>query len=405
MASIKTNRNKAGNIISYRFRACVGRDEVTGKQVWRTATYPKPDGLTPKAERRAIERAADEWERQQRDDYRKGLEPDRDKMTLAAFIRGHWWPNCIEAAGHTPNTLISYRKLSNGVLEHFGERIRLVEVDPERIGRFVRWLKVDRGLSERTVRMHYDILRGVLSFAVACGYLESSPIDRMRQHDKPTVPHREPDFLTVEEIKAFLNALESDTDIPELWKAYFQLLIFAGVRRGEGLALTWADYDATRKELTISKSVTLTGNPGAETAVKSTKSGKTRRVPVSDSLAAALERRRVEVMEHYGTVNPTWFIFGAVEAPEKTINPNSAYDKLSAFQRKHGLRRVSVHTLRHTFASLALSNGADLKAIQATLGHSRPGITLTYYAGLAESQTRKAVESVENLINGGGNDK
>ena len=156
-------------------------------------------------------------------------------MTLAAFIRGHWWPNCIEAAGHAPNTLTSYRKLSNGVLEHFGERIRLVEVDPERIGWFVRWLKVDRGLSERTVRMHYDILRGVLSFAVACGYLESSPIDRMRQQDKPVVPHREPDFLTVQEIKAFLNALESDTDIPELWKAYFQLLIFAGVRRGDGL--------------------------------------------------------------------------------------------------------------------------------------------------------------------------
>lgn len=400
MASIKTNRNKAGQIISYRFRACVGRDEVTGKQIWRTATYPKPDGLTPKAERRAIERAADEWERQQRDDYRKGLSPDRDKMTLAAFIRRHWWPNSIEAAGHAPNTLISYRKLSNGVLEHFGERIRLVEVDPERIGRFVRWLKVDRGLSERTVRMHYDILRGILSFAVACGYLEASPIDRMRQQDKPTVSYREPDFLTVEEIKAFLNALESDDETPELWKAYFQLLIFAGVRRGEGLALTWADYDESRKELIVSKSVTLTGNPGAETAVKTPKNGKTRRVPVSDSLAAALERRRLEVMEHYGTVSPSWYIFGAVENPEKAVNPNTAYDRLSAFQKKHGLRRTSVHLLRHSFASLCLEGGGNLKQLQSVLGHSRAQTTLLFYAGIDESRNRAAVESVEKLING-----
>ena len=405
MSSIKTNRNRRGEIISYRFRACVGRDEVTGKQIWRTVTYPKPEGLTPKAERRAIERAADEWERQQRDDYRKGLEPDRDRVTLAGFIRGHWWPNSVEAAGYAPNTLISYTKLTRGVLEHFGERIRLIEIDPERVGAFVRWLKADRGLSERTTRMHFNLLRGVLSYAVACGYLESNPIERMRQQDKPTVTIKEPDFMSVEEIKAFLNALESDGDMPELWKAYFQLLIFAGVRRGEGLALTWADYDAERRELTISKSVTLTGESGAETAVKDTKTGKKRRVPVCDTLAAALEARRLEMLSQYGECNPAWFIFGAVENPEKTVSPNLAYGHLSRFQKKHGLRRTSVHLLRHSFASLCLEGGGNLKQLQAVLGHSRAQTTLTYYAGIAEHQSRAAVESVERLINNGGNDK
>lgn len=398
MASVKENRNKRGEIISYRFRACVGRDEVTGKQIWRTATFPRPDGMTPKAEGKHIRRTADEWERQQRDDYRKGLEPDRDRMTLAAFIRGHWWTNCIEAAGHAPNTLISYRKLSNTVLEHFGERVRLVELDPERVGRFVRWLKVDKGYSDRTTRMHFDILRGILSYAVSCGYLESSPVDRMRAQDRPTVKHKEPDFLTAEEIRAFLEALETDVEMPELWKAYFQLLIFAGVRRGEGLALTWADYDAGRRELTISKSVTLTGNPGAETIVKETKTGKARRVPVCDALSAALESRRREVTEQYGTVNPAWYIFGAVENPGKTVSPNRAYDRLSAFQKKHGLRRTSVHLLRHSFASLCLQGGGNLKQLQSVLGHSKASTTLLFYAGIDEQQNRAAVESVEKLI-------
>lgn len=404
MASVKENRNRDGKIISYRFRACVGRDPATGKQVWRTATFPKPDGMTPKAEAKHIRRAAEDWESKQRDDYKKGLEPDRDKITLAEFVRGHWWPNCVEAAGHTPNTLNVYRRESDDMLGFFGERIRLVEIDVERIGRLIRWMKVDKGFAEKTTRLHFDVLRGILNYAVSCGYLEMSPIDRMRAQDKPTVTHKEPDFLTVEEIRAFLEALEADEDMPGLWKAYFQLLIFAGVRRGEGLALTWADYDVSRKELTISKSVTATGNPG-EVITKDTKTGKKRRVPVCDALAAALETRRREMIEQYGECQEGWLIFGDVKNPEKANHPNRAYDRLAAFQRKHGLRRTSVHLLRHSFASLCLQGGGNLKQLQAVLGHSRASTTLLFYAGIDERQNRAAVESVEKLIKDSGKDK
>lgn len=404
MASVKANKNKRGRVISYRIRCCVGRDPSTLKQVWRTCTVDRPEDMTPKEEATYIRRLSEDWEKRQRADYNKGLEPDRDKMTLMEFINGHWWPNSVEAAGYAPNTLISYVKLTRNVLEHFGV-IKLIEITPERVGRFVRWLKVDKSYSERTVKMHFNLLRGVLSFAVACGYLEASPIERMRQQDKPTVTIKEPDFLSVEEIKTFLNALEADEEMPELWKAFFQLLIFAGVRRGEGLALQWSDYDPERRELTISKSVTLTGEAGAATAVKDTKTKKKRRVPVCDTLAAALERRRREVMEHYGECKPDWYIFGAVENPEKTVSPNRAYGHLSRFQKKHGLRRTSVHLLRHSFASLCLEGGGNLKQLQAVLGHSQAQTTLTYYAGVAENQSREAVNAVEKLIKNNGSDK
>lgn len=400
MASIKTNANKAGEIISYRFRACVGRDPATGKQIWRTTTYPKPEGLSPKAERRAVERAAEDWEAKQRTDYRAGLEPDRDRVTLAAFIRSRWWPNAVEAHGYAPNTLVCYRKLSNGVLEYFGERIRLVELDPERIGRFIRWLTVERRYAERTVRAHFRLLDSVLEYAVTCGYLPENPTGKLRKQDKPKVHAKEPDFLSAEEVKAFLNALESDREMSLAWKTFFQLLLFGGLRRGEALAVTWKDYDETRKELMISKSVTLTGNPGAETAVKCPKNGKTRRVPVCDTLAAALERLRLAVVERYGECREDWFIFGAVTNPGQVRNPNCAYVQLASFQKRHGLRRTSVHLLRHSFASLALANGADLKAIQSALGHATAAVTLVYYAGVAEQQTRQAVAAVERVLTG-----
>ena len=398
MASIQAGKN------TFRVRVCVGRDERTGKQVWRTTTFQNPEGMTPKAAERERRRIADEWERKQRADYAAGLDQHRDRITLKAFTWEHWFTNSVEAAGLAYNTLISYRKLAGGVLEYFGERIRLVEITPERIGGFIRWGRTDKGFSDRTVRMHFDALRAILAYAVACGYLDKSPVDSMRPQDKPTVRIQEPDFLKPDEARDFLDALDGDS-MPELWKAYFQLLLFAGVRRSEGLALTWADYDSERKELVISKSVTLTGERKAETVVKSTKTGRRRAVPVSETLAGALEARRAEMAAWYGDVKPEWFIFGEVTNPEKPQNPNRVYQHLRRFQDRHGLRRTSVHLLRHSFASLALGSGADLKAIQRTLGHSRPSMTLQYYAGVAEQQTRAAVDGVERTLRRGSDEK
>ena len=59
-----------------------------------------------------------------------------------------------------------------------------------------------------------------------------------------------------------------------------------------------------------------------------------------------------------------------------------------------------MHCLRHSFASLALMNGADLKAIQATLGHSRPSMTLQFYSGISEKANRAAVVALETAVKG-----
>lgn len=69
MASITEKRGRDGDIISYRFRACVGRD-ASDRQIWRTATVKRPEGFTPARERKEVERLADDWEREQRAAFR-----------------------------------------------------------------------------------------------------------------------------------------------------------------------------------------------------------------------------------------------------------------------------------------------------------------------------------------------
>ena len=61
MATIEERKDKKGKVTGYRFRTCVGRDEQY-KQVWRTVTISRPEGLTPAKERKEVERRADEWE-------------------------------------------------------------------------------------------------------------------------------------------------------------------------------------------------------------------------------------------------------------------------------------------------------------------------------------------------------
>lgn len=87
MASIDIKRNKQGEIISYRIRACVGRDD-SYKQIWRTCTIPRPEGLTPARERKEVERQADAWEQAQKAAFEKGLPTeDKSKITFADFVQ------------------------------------------------------------------------------------------------------------------------------------------------------------------------------------------------------------------------------------------------------------------------------------------------------------------------------
>ena len=84
MASVTQNK-KDSKVLSYKFRACVGRDEF-GKQVWKCTTWKAPDGIMPCRAEKMAQKAAAEWERQARDEYQKDLQnPERIKETFGNY--------------------------------------------------------------------------------------------------------------------------------------------------------------------------------------------------------------------------------------------------------------------------------------------------------------------------------
>ena len=388
-------------VVSYRARFCVV-DERTGEKTWRTTTLPRPEGLTPAKELREVRRQADEWERLQRENLKKGIRVDRDKSAFADYVRGRWWSKHVMNGTHTPNGIHSFKYLSGVLVSYFGERIKLNAITTEHVSDFLTWTRTEKNYSPETQAKLLRTLSAIFKYAKRDKIIVENPCDALESNEKPVVRPEltEADFLDADEARAFLDALEADA--PLFWKCYFNALLFAGLRRCEALALRWTDYKADKKTLIVNKSVSPTFNKDKDAPkvfVKETKSGNERIVPLANALIDMLEALRRDAMEKYGAeFSEDFFIFGKASNPKEPSPYTSPTTWLRRFERKHELKEVSPHDLRHSCATLILESGCDLKQAQRVLGHKNFALTATYYAGISERRSREAVQGIESLV-------
>jgi integrase len=136
MASVKQNRNKDGDIISYRFRACLGRDDL-GKQLFKTKTVDPPKGLTPAKALKQMKLDADQWE----NDLKNGIVPI-DTQSFKYFVTEIWWKNHVLNGEHKPSTIDFYQRMTTRLIEAFGSKdlttIRAIDIQ-----RFLTYLRTE----------------------------------------------------------------------------------------------------------------------------------------------------------------------------------------------------------------------------------------------------------------------
>lgn len=402
MATIDTRRNKQGDITGYRLRACVGRDEQY-KQVWRTCTIPRPEGLTPAKEKKEVQRMADEWEKEQKADYeRTHSKEDKDKITLADFIANHWWKDHVEDGTHTPSSISFFRYMSDDIIAYFGPKKRLNQIDAEAVKRYIKYLNTEaqtkqgKPYSAATVQHHFSTLRNILEYARRFHYIQSDPCQDLSQKEKPHRDAKKVDFLDVDKAREFMRCLDSE---PLFWKAYLNVLMTCGLRRGEALALQWADIDRDKMTLDISRNVTIDRSSPDKIRIGNTKTGESRTVPLSPRVYGLLmELKREHETRLKSKLLPHTFIFCRAADPRKPIYPTEPTRFMSKFVKRHNLPDVSPHDLRHTAATLALESGANLKEVQQFLGHADPATTMAFYTGVTEEAQRRTVEGIEKLL-------
>jgi integrase len=157
------------------------------------------------------------------------------------------------------------------------------------------------------------------------------------------------------------------------------LALGTGFRRGELLGVRWQDLDSERLMLSVRQTVVLLNNAPVIQAPKTSAAHRT--IRISQELVDALARHRLAQVERRLAAT-SWKDGGLVfcTGEGKPINPNSLYDRFDAIIEQAGVKRIPMHGMRHTHATLLLAAGTPIKAVSERLGHSKTSITLDTYA-------------------------
>jgi integrase len=328
------------------------------------------------------------------------------KLRLDAYL-AEW----IAGQRLSPSTLASYRKnIRLHIDPHLGAT-PLARLTGAAVDAWMRGLEISGrvdgrgGLSARTVRYVYTILRSALSGAVKHGRLERNPTDRATPPSPSEARPPEMQAWTAPELARFLRWADArDADLAMGWR----LLAATGMRRGEALALRWRDVDLEAGRLQVRRSLGMVKAKGAgEQLVEGpTKTGQARVVDIDADTVDALRAYRatrgslaLELVRGDGLVLGNFD--GTPRHPER-YSRRFVEQVLQARKAlgEHQLLRIRLHDLRHTHATLLLAAGEPVKVVSERLGHANAMITLTVYQHVHPGMGRQAADRFAALLRG-----
>lgn len=245
-------------------------------------------------------------------------------------------------------------------------------------------------LSGTTAHDTRQTLRLILQEAVLDGLILSNPTDGVKAPSRDT---KEKEPLTPEQAARFRALIDAAAPRPTL--VAFRLCLFAGLRRGEVLALRWRDFDMDNGKIHVSRSLC------AETLeFKEPKTEAGNRV-------IPLDEATIEYLKEYKALQVKQLLALGKSVNDSLIccDPNSDYmhpenltRSLRRFSKASGFPPITPHTLRHTYCTLLFHAGADLKTVQTLMGHSDPSVTLEIYTHFIESNASKAAAAVGAMM-------
>ena len=264
------------------------------------------------------------------------------------------------------------------VLPYWGRR-RLDSVDVEELQDWVNGLTTS-GMSDNTVRKVAGVLSGVLDYAV--GTAKALGVSPMAGVKLPSQRSRRRKYLTAGQVEALADAAGRSGDV-------VLMLGYTGLRIGELVALRVGDVDFLRRRVTVGESAT---EVNGELVWSTPKDDEVRQVPLPgflvDVLAARCEGRGQGEL-----------LFPAPRGGPLRVR-NMRRDWFDAAAVEAGVPGLTPHELRHTAASLAVSAGASVLALQRMLGHSKPSVTLDVYADLFDDDLDRLAETMQSARSG-----
>ena len=187
--------------------------------------------------------------------------------------------------------------------------------------------------------------------------------------------------LPAEQLASFLREAK-ESGVFEMY--YIELA--TGLRRGELLGLKWEDLDLEQGTLRVQRQVSRINGEVVEAPLKTKNSYRT--LSIGSDAVEILRDQRSKIAGEYVFPSPNG----------GPISPDSVLHMLHRVLERAGLPKIRFHDLRHTFSTLALQSGVDIKTVSGMLGHYSAGFTLDTYAHVTTAAQKEAAKTMSNLL-------
>lgn len=343
---------------------------------------------------------AREWISEMMIDQKEGTYVNPNRVTMEEYLDR--WLEKHKKPNIQRSTYRGYRQILEGYLIPQLGDIEVQELeayhfevyfdDMREHGRKTR----EGGLSENTLHKHYVFLNAALKRAIKLGLKKYNPLDAI---DSPTPEKKEAPVFSKDEYQKLLEVAKDDL----LMFTFIFMGLMTGMRKSEMLGLEWSEVDLDNRVLDIKKSMVNVRGGYLHKEKMKNKSSR-RQIKISPTLVEVLKKYRLERNKtrlKYGIKNLSAekdFVFCKLDkTPFALAYYNRAFNKLLD---KAGLpQKFSIHTMRHTFATINVNSDVKRETVMQMLGHSTIQTTIDlYYHGDLDQQD-EAISAIEKAIN------
>ena len=353
-----------------------------------------------------------------KEEIEKGIYFDTGKITFEDFI--YKWLKEYAEVNLAPKTVSRYKEiLESRVIPCLGHT-KLNKLQPTHLTEFYNNLRENGirkdnktgGLSERTILHHHRVISTILNTAVQWQFILNNPAERLKP---PKVEKKEAKHYTEEQIQYIFELLE---DEPVKYKTMIYLAVFGGMRMGELAGLEWQDFKSENQMLTIRQSSQYLPDKGVFTKSPKNESSK-RIISLPKSVVSSLNQYKLWQNGEKATLKNLWIDSNRIFTSKngEPMFPDTPSQWFHKFIKRHNesikndkkikedqkelylLPEVNFHGLRHTNATLLISQGVDITTVSKRLGHARTSTTTDIYSHSLRKSDIEAANKLDNLFN------
>ncbi len=234
----------------------------------------------------------------------------------------------------------------------------------------------------------YTNLSAIFKYGVDNYGIKENPCKKVGNFTKPAKVKNKLQFWVFSEFNKFINVVD---DI--MWLTFFMFLYFMGARKGEAMALQWHDINLKTGVVNIEKTVADKSEKGGWEITTPKNEQSIRQILMPKMLIKQM-KKYYEWCKQFDGFNDNCFVFG-ISRPLATTTITRNYDKYVALAE---VKRIKIHDLRHSHASLLINNGASILIVSKRLGHKDINETLNTYSHMFPSKEKEVIDLIDNLV-------